>query len=61
MLANNLVFVSVVWVSFLEFRKGLLNNLCVVTADWFSEKTKPKVGYHFRKILKLKVDHFQKK
>ena len=26
LLANNLVFVSVVWVSFLEIRKGLLNN-----------------------------------
>ena len=27
LLANNSVFVSVVWVSFLELRKGLLNNL----------------------------------
>ena len=31
-----------------------------VSSYWFSEKTKPKVGYHFRKILKLKVDRFQK-
>ena len=27
---------------------------------WLSEKTKPKVGYHFRIILKLKVEHFEK-
>ena len=31
LLANDLVFFSVVWVSFLELRKGLLNNsvICV--------------------------------
>ena len=28
--------------------------------SWFSKKTKPKEGYHFRKILELKVGHFQK-
>ena len=36
-------------------------TLCVVSAYWFSEKTKLKVGYHFRKNSKPESRPFSEK